>query len=234
MLQVSDLIVELAGLEIIKNVSFRVERGEVVSIIGPNGSGKTTILNTLAGIYRPRRGSIIFDGVEVKNLGVHERVAKGLILVPETRNIFPEMSIYENIVAGAILIKDKNKIREKLEIIYNIFPWMRSRSKQLAGTLSGGEQRMLTIARALMSEPKLLMFDEPSAGLAPKIVAEIYNIIEKLNKELNITVLIVDQNVKKALDLSSKFYILFNGEIVYEGRPGEIDEKNIMRRYFGF
>ncbi len=190
-------------------------------------------MNTLAGIYRPRRGSIVFDGVEIKDLDVHERVARGLVLVPETRNIFPEMSVYENLVAGATLIKDKNKVREKLEVVYSIFPWMRSRSKQLAGTLSGGEQRMLTIARAMMSEPKLLMFDEPSAGLAPKVVAEIYNVIARLNKEFNITILIVDQNVKRALDLSSKFYILSNGEIVFEGKPGEIDEKDLMRKYFG-
>jgi branched-chain amino acid transport system ATP-binding protein len=233
MLQVKDLVVKLSDLEIIKELSINIEKGEIVSIIGPNGSGKTTLLNTLAGIYKAYKGSIIFLGSEINDLKLHERVSKGLILVPEARNLFPEMSIYENLIAGAFLTKNKNKIKERLEIVYNIFPWMRSRSKQLAGTLSGGEQRMLTIARALMSEPKLLMLDEPSAGLAPKIVAEVYKIIKRLNGELNITILLVDQNIKKALEISSRFYILSNGRITYEGKPTEAIERDIIRKYFG-
>jgi branched-chain amino acid transport system ATP-binding protein len=233
MLQVKDLVVKLSDLEIIKELSINIEKGEIVSIIGPNGSGKTTLLNTLAGIYKVYKGSIIFLGSEINDLKLHERVSKGLILVPEARNLFPEMSIYENLIAGAFLTKNKNKIKERLEIVYNIFPWMRSRSKQLAGTLSGGEQRMLTIARALMSEPKLLMLDEPSAGLAPKIVAEVYKIIKRLNEELNITILLVDQNIKKALEISSRFYILSNGRITYEGKPTEAIERDIIRKYFG-
>ncbi len=233
MLQVKNATVKLADLEIISDVSFKVDKGDIVSIIGPNGSGKTTLLNTLAGIYKIHKGSIIFNGEEIKDLKLHERVARGLILVPESRNLFPEMSVYENLLAGAYLLKDRDKIRDKLEIVYNIFPWMKTRSKQLAGTLSGGEQRMLTIARALMSEPKLMMLDEPSAGLAPKIVSEIYNIIVKLNKELGITILLVDQNMKKALDISSMFYILFKGKIIYEGKPTEIDEQGIIKKYFG-
>ncbi len=216
MLKLSNVSVAYSNLEVLHSISIEVNQGEVVTIIGANGAGKSTTLKSVAGLLGKKKGSsILFDGQDITGLEAEKVVATGLALVPEGRRVFPELSVKDNLEMGAYLRhKDKKGIAEDLELVYSIFPRLLERHKQPAKTLSGGEQQMLAIGRSLMSKPKLLMLDEPSTGLAPLVVQEIFKIIRRLNAERGITVLLVEQNAKMALSVADRGYVLKNGEIV--------------------
>jgi len=231
-LDVQNLSSSYYELQVLWDVSFQVEKGDIVSIIGPNSAGKSTILKTIAGTLKPLKGKIFFHGEEITDQPPHLRVKKGLALVPEGRQLFPYLTVYENLESGAHL-KTKSDIEETLELVYQLFPVLKARRNQLAITLSGGEQQMLAIARALMSKPRLLMLDEPSLGLAPLFVEKLYEAIEELNKG-GLTVLLVEQNVYMSLSFSDKAYVVENGKIVMEGRSEELlKEKYIKKAYLG-
>ena len=220
-------------LQVLWNVSFKIDRGELVTIIGPNGAGKTTILNTISGLLRPRSGSIIYLGKRVENLPPHKLVKLGIAHVPEGRRLFPQLSVMENLKMGAYT---RGRVREKdemLEWVFQLFPILKERKNQRASTLSGGEQQMLALGRGLMSKPKLLMLDEPSLGLAPKLVPLVFKVIERVNKE-GITVLLVEQNVHQALESADRSYVLEEGKIVLEGKGKElINNDHVKRAYLG-
>ena len=234
MLVVEDLEVWYGKVKALWGVSLTVQRGEVVGLIGPNGAGKTTTLNAIMGIVKPKDGRILLDGERIDGKETHEIIKKGLFIVPEGRGLFPFLTVEENLLLGAIHGKAWRKRHESLKFIYELFPWMKERRKQLAGTLSGGEQQMLTIARSLMSKPNLLLIDEPSLGLAPKIVSELYRTIRSLRDYYKITILIADQNAHRVLDICDRAYVIENGRIVMEGSPGELrKDKRIREVYLG-
>jgi len=233
-LVVEDLEVWYGKVKALWGVSLTVQRGEVVGLIGPNGAGKTTTLNAIMGIVKPKDGRILLDGERIDGKETHEIIKKGLFIVPEGRGLFPFLTVEENLLLGAIHGKAWRKRHESLKFIYELFPWMKERRKQLAGTLSGGEQQMLTIARSLMSKPNLLLIDEPSLGLAPKIVSELYRTIRSLRDYYKITILIADQNAHRVLDICDRAYVIENGRIVMEGSPGELrKDKRIREVYLG-
>jgi len=220
-------------LQVLWDVSFRIDEGEVVTIIGPNCAGKTTILNTISGLLRPRSGSIIYLSKRVEKLPPHKIVKLGIAHVPEGRLLFPQLSVMENLKMGAYT---RGRVREKdemLEWVFQLFPILKERKNQRASTLSGGEQQMLALGRGLMSKPKLLMLDEPSLGLAPKLVRLVFEVIEKVNKE-GFTILLVEQNVHQALELADRSYVLEEGKIVLEGKGKElINNDHVKRAYLG-
>ena len=220
-------------LQVLWNVSFKIDRGKLVTIIGPNGAGKTTILNTISGLLRPRSGSILYLGKRVENLPPHKLVKLGIAHVPEGRRLFPQLSVMENLKMGAYT---RGRVREKdemLEWVFQLFPILKERKNQRASTLSGGEQQMLALGRGLMSKPKLLMLDEPSLGLAPKLVPLVFEVIERVNKE-GITILLVEQNVHQALESADRSYVLEEGKIVLEGKGKElINNDYVKRAYLG-
>ena len=220
-------------LQVLWNVSFKIDRGKLVTIIGPNGAGKTTILNTISGLLRPRSGSILYLGKRVENLPPHKLVKLGIAHVPEGRRLFPQLSVMENLKMGAYT---RGRVREKdemLEWVFQLFPILKERKNQRASTLSGGEQQMLALGRGLMSKPKLLMLDEPSLGLAPKLVPLVFEVIERVNKE-GITILLVEQNVHQALESADRSYVLEEGKIVLEGKGKElINNDHVKRAYLG-
>jgi len=233
-LVVEDLEVWYGKVKALWGVSLTVQRGEVVGLIGPNGAGKTTTLNAIMGIVKPKGGRILLDGERIDGKETHEMIKKGLFIVPEGRGLFPFLTVEENLLLGAIHGEAWRKRHESLKFIYELFPWMKERRKQLAGTLSGGEQQMLTIARSLMSKPNLLLIDEPSLGLAPKIVSELYRTIRSLRDYYKITILIADQNAHRVLDICDRAYVIENGRIVMEGSPGELrKDKRIREVYLG-
>ena len=203
------------------DVSFNVKEKEVVSIVGSNGAGKTTTLKTVAGLLRPKMGSIRLDGEDLTKTPPHRIVEKGIALVPEGRGLFPVMTVLENLELGAYTKEARGKVKDSLERVFNLFPVLKERKKQLAGTLSGGEQQMLAIARGLMSCPKLLMLDEPSLGLAPFLVKKTFETIKEINEE-GVTVLLVEQNIHHALNMSDRGYVLENGRVVMEGTGEEL------------
>jgi branched-chain amino acid transport system ATP-binding protein len=213
-------------IQVLWDVNLEVHKGEIVAILGPNGAGKTTTLRTIMGLTDLYSGSINYYGKDISKLSPHERVKLGIALVPEGRQLFPHMSVYENLILGAYSIRDERMIRDRLEFIYNLFPFIKTRSWQKAGSLSGGEQQMVAIARALMAYPKLLMLDEPSQGLAPKIVQDVFSTLIKLRDEEDITILIVEQYVKDALEASDRVYVIRGGKIVYEARAKDIKDKS--------
>jgi branched-chain amino acid transport system ATP-binding protein len=213
-------------IQVLWDVNLEVHKGEIVAILGPNGAGKTTTLRTIMGLTDLYSGSINYYGKDISKLSPHERVKLGIALVPEGRQLFPHMSVYENLILGAYSIRDERMIRDRLEFIYNLFPFIKTRSWQKAGSLSGGEQQMVAIARALMTYPKLLMLDEPSQGLAPKIVQDVFSTLIKLRDEEDITILIVEQYVKDALEVSDRVYVIRGGKIVYEARAKDIKDKS--------
>ncbi|MEM3440040.1 MAG: ABC transporter ATP-binding protein [Candidatus Bathyarchaeia archaeon] len=215
------------------DVSIRVDEGEIVSIVGSNGAGKSTTLKTIAGLLRPRSGHIKFNGVDLLKTPPHKIVENGIALVPEGRWLFPLMTVQENLELGAYTKEARRDLKNRLDEVFNIFPILSERRKQLAGTLSGGEQQMLAIARALMSRPKLLMLDEPSLGLAPSIVRRVFEIIERIN-ENGVAILLVEQNIHHALNISDRGYVLENGRVVLSGRSDELLENaHVKKAYLG-
>src|SRR6266849_1994251 len=231
MLDVTDLVTAYGKIEALKGVSVRVEAGKITCLLGPNGAGKTTLMMTIAGILRPRRGSLRLDGCELVGLSPARIVAHGVALVPENRLVFPHMSVRENLLAGAYQRRDKADIAADIEGMYDRFPRLRERREQLAGTLSGGEQQMLAVARALMSRPRLLLMDEPSLGLAPLIVKEIFDIVAKLNRD-GTTIFLVEQNAHMALQVAHQFFLMEQGRVTFSGTPGELAEDEVIQRAY--
>jgi hypothetical protein len=231
MLKINDLKVNYGSIEAVKGVSFEVKENNIVTLIGANGAGKTTILKAITGLIKPAGGKIEFGGEDITGLETSVIISKGITLVPEGRHVFPDMTVLENIKIGAYLRKDS--LSKDIEWIYNLFPRLKERSWQLAGTLSGGEQQMLAVARALMSKPKLLMMDEPSLGLAPIIVKGIFEIIKEIQKA-GVTVLLIEQNANMALNAASYAYVLETGEIILEG-SGEklLEDESVREAYLG-
>ncbi|MCX7653981.1 MAG: ABC transporter ATP-binding protein [Fervidobacterium sp.] len=232
-LEVEGLHVFYGSIHAIKGISFKVDQGKVITLIGANGAGKTTTLSTIAGLVKAKRGRIIFQGKEIQNLAPHNINRLGISLVPEGRRIFPNLTVMENLMMGAYNRKDKDGIKQDLEWVFSLFPRLAERKNQLGGTLSGGEQQMLAISRALMNKPKLLMMDEPSLGLAPILVEEVFEIIKKLNSE-GITILLVEQNAVGALNISHYGYVLEVGNITLEGESKELlKNEQVKKAYLG-
>lgn len=233
LLEVKDLVVSYGAIKALKGISFSVDKGEVISLIGSNGAGKTTTLHSISNLIKKVSGSITFDNVNITNLAADKIVKMGLIQVPEGRRVFANMSVKENLEMGAYLRRDKNEIKKDLEWCYELFPRLKERLTQISGTLSGGEQQMLAMARALMSKPKLLLLDEPSMGLAPILVDEIFDIITKISSS-GTTILLVEQNAYKALSIANRAYILETGNITKEGKAEAlINDKSVISAYLG-
>ena len=214
MLKIDNIHTYYGHIHALKGISLEVKQGEIISLIGANGAGKSTTLLSISGLESPKSGSITFNGTELTKMSPDKIVKLGITQAPEGRRIFPGLTVLENLELGAFLRNDKKQIKKDIEFMYTMFPILGERRKQLGGTLSGGEQQMLTISRALMMEPKLLLLDEPSLGLAPIIVAQIFEEIKRVNKEYNITVFLVEQNANQALKISDRGYVLQNGVII--------------------
>ena len=233
MLEVKDLEVYYGVIPAIKGISFHVEEGEVIALIGANGAGKTTTLQTITGMLNAQAGSIQFEGTELTKIPGHKIVSMGMAHVPEGRRVFAQLSVLENLKLGAYTRKDKTEIEESLKRVYKSFPRLEERKNQLAGTLSGGEQQMLAMGRALMSKPRIVLMDEPSMGLSPIFVEEIFNIIKEISAE-GTTVLLVEQNAKKALSIADRAYVLETGKIVLEGDAKDLlNDESIKKAYLG-
>lgn len=233
MLEVKGLQVYYGVIQALKDISFEVNQGEVIALIGANGAGKTTTLHTLTGLLPAKQGSIIFEGKDITKMPAHKIVEMGIAHVPEGRRVFSQLSVYENLIMGAFTRKDKKEIAENLEKVYTRFPRLKERKNQRAGTLSGGEQQMLAMGRALMSNPKMIVMDEPSMGLSPIFVNEIFDIIEKVSAS-GTTVLLVEQNAKKALSIADRAYVLETGNIVLSGDAKELmNDDSIKKAYLG-
>ena len=231
MLQVKDLFVSYGGIEAVKGISFDVPTGQIVTLIGANGAGKSTTLKTIAGVVKPKSASIVFEGNDITGKTPDFIVKNGITLAPEGRRVFPNLTVKENLIMGAYLRKDN--LDSDFEYVYGLFPRLKERSWQLAGTLSGGEQQMLAVARALMSRPKLIMMDEPSLGLAPIVVKSIFDIIKQINKE-GITVLLIEQNANMALQCADTAYVLETGNITMTGTGAELlSDDRIKEAYLG-
>ena len=232
-LQVTDLKVNYGVIQAIKGVSFEVNEGEVIALIGANGAGKTTILHTVTGLIAPKSGKIEFEGKDITKMPAHKIVTLGMAHVPEGRRVFADLSVYENLLMGAFTRKDKDEIAKTLEMVYKRFPRLRERKNQVAGTLSGGEQQMLAMGRALMSHPKILLMDEPSMGLSPLFVNEIFDIIKEVSAS-GTTVLLVEQNAKKALSIADRAYVLETGKIVLDAAADVLmNDPSIKKAYLG-
>lgn len=229
-LKVENLEVFYGSIQALKGMNFEVRKGEVVSLIGANGAGKTTTLRAISGLV-PCKGSMTFKGQRINDVAAHLRVPMGLAQSPEGRGIFPQMSVLENLQMGAFTRKDKDGIAKDIEHCFQLFPRLREREKQLAGTLSGGEQQMVAISRAMMSKPDLLLLDEPSLGLAPLIIAQIFEIIKKMNSE-GTTVLLVEQNARMALQVSHRAYVIETGKITLTGRGEDLLNDDAVRRSY--
>ncbi len=233
MLELKDVEVYYGMIQAIKGISFEVNEGEVIALIGANGAGKTTTLHTITGLLSPKAGSIFFDGQDITKTPAHKIVSLGMAHVPEGRRVFSQMTVYQNLKMGAYTRSDKSEIDAALEMVYKRFPRLEERKNQLAGTLSGGEQQMLAMGRALMSHPKIILMDEPSMGLSPILVNEIFDIIRSVN-EAGTTVLLVEQNAKKALDIADRAYVLETGKIVTSGDAKELmNDDAIKKAYLG-
>ncbi len=233
MLEVKGLQVYYGVIQALKDISFEVNQGEVIALIGANGAGKTTTLHTLTGLLPAKQGSIIFEGKDITKVPAHKIVEMGIAHVPEGRRVFSQLSVLENLKMGAYTRKDKKEIAENLENVYKRFPRLEERKNQRAGTLSGGEQQMLAMGRALMSNPKMIVMDEPSMGLSPIFVNEIFDIIEKVSAS-GTTVLLVEQNAKKALSIADRAYVLETGNIVLSGDAKELmNDDSIKKAYLG-
>ncbi len=233
MLKVTDMEVYYGVIQAIKGISFEVNQGEVIALIGANGAGKTTILHTVTGLIQAKHGKIEFEGNDITKTPAHKIVSMGMAHVPEGRRVFAQLSVYENLKMGAYTRKDKAEIEETLAMVYSRFPRLEERKNQLAGTLSGGEQQMLAMGRALMSHPKIILMDEPSMGLSPIFVNEIFDIIQEVSAG-GTTVLLVEQNAKKALSIADRAYVLETGNIVLEGDAKQLmNDDSIKKAYLG-
>ncbi len=233
LLEIHDLEVYYGVIKAIKGVSFHVDEGEVIALIGANGAGKTTILHTITGLLSAENGNVMFKDVNISKIPAHKIVSMGMAHVPEGRRVFANLSVLQNLRMGAYTRKDKAGIEASLENVYMRFPRLKERQNQLAGTLSGGEQQMLAMGRALMSDPKILLMDEPSMGLSPIYVNEIFDIIQEVSKA-GTTVLLVEQNAKKALSIADRAYVLETGKIVLEGKAADLlNNEDIKKAYLG-
>lgn len=233
MLEIKDLEVYYGMIQAIKGVSFDVNEGEVIALIGANGAGKTTILHTITGLLNAKKGSVWFEGKDITRIPAHKIVSMGMAHVPEGRRVFANLTVLQNLKMGAYTRKDKNEIDQTLENIYKRFPRLKERQNQLAGTLSGGEQQMLAMGRALMSHPKIILMDEPSMGLSPIFVNEIFDIIKSVSAS-GTTVLLVEQNAKKALSIADRSYVLETGKIVLSGKASDLlNNDSIKKAYLG-
>jgi len=234
-LEIKDLRVQYGKIEAIKGISFVVEQGEIVTLIGANGAGKTTTLKTISGLRPVSSGQIIYDGEDISKLPAHERVHLGISQAPEGRGIFPGMTVLENLEIGKYSRKNrKNEMQEDLEKIYHLFPRLKERSSQAGGTLSGGEQQMLSIGRAMMARPKVLLLDEPSMGLAPMMIQNIFNIITEINVTLGTTILLVEQNAQQALQRANRAYILETGNVVKGAKASDLlNDPAVREAYLG-
>ncbi len=231
MLEINGLNVFYGDYQALFEVTASVASGEIVSLLGANGAGKTTTINTICGFIRPRAGTIQFDGREIQKLPANRIVEKGLIQIPEERMLFPDMTVLENLQMGAYLERARKTLADSLDWVYGLFPVLKNRQTQLAGTLSGGEQQMLAIGRGLMSMPRLLILDEPSLGLAPMLVVEVFQVIRKINQE-GVAILLVEQNAHQSLKISSRAYLLENGSIDMEGKASELMEADYIRESY--
>jgi branched-chain amino acid transport system ATP-binding protein len=233
LLEVENISVQYGAFKALYDVSLTVEDGLIVSIVGANGAGKTTLLNTISGLLRPTSGKITLDGIELTALPGHKIVYEGVVQIPEGRKLFPDMSVYDNLISGAMHPRAKPGREETIEEVFDLFPVLRERRTQLAKSLSGGEQQMLAIGRGLMSKPKLLMLDEPSLGLAPLLVRQIFEIVQEL-KALGLTILLVEQNVRHSLAIADYAYVLETGRIVLSGPGREVlEDEHTKRAYLG-
>ena len=231
MLEVKDLQVYYGVICALKGISFEVNEGEIVSLIGANGAGKTTMMQSVVGMIPKKSGTVIFDGKDISKMPCHKIVQLGMTQVPEGRRIFQELSVYENLMMGAYSVRNQQRFKEDLESVFERFPRLAERRNQIAGTLSGGEQQMLAMSRALMIRPKLLMLDEPSMGLAPILVDQIFEIIKELNKQ-GTTILLVEQNANKALEISDRAYVLETGSISLSGTGAELASSDEVRKAY--
>jgi len=233
LLQVENLEVYYGVIQALKGISFHVNKGEIVSLIGANGAGKTTTLHTITGLLSPKTGSVIFNGTNLTKIPAHRIVPMGLVHVPEGRRIFQNLSVYDNLLLGAYTRKDKTEIERNMAEVFELFPRLKERRAQMAGTLSGGEQQMLAMGRALLSNPEMIVMDEPSMGLSPLLVSEIFDIIQNF-RERGKTVLLVEQNAKKALSVSDRVYVMEIGKIVTEGNAADLlNDERIKKAYLG-
>ncbi len=231
LLEVHDLEVNYGVIRAIKGISFEVNEGEIVTLIGANGAGKTTTMQSTVGLIPKKSGKVIFDGNDITKIPCHKVVHLGMTQVPEGRRIFQELTVYENLLMGAYSIKDKSSFKNDIDSVYERFPRLFERKNQVAGTLSGGEQQMLAMGRAIMSHPKLLMLDEPSMGLSPLLVDQVFEIIKQINKD-GTTILLVEQNAGKSLAISDRAYVLENGEIVLSGTGKELSESEMVKKAY--
>ncbi|MFQ5912611.1 MAG: ABC transporter ATP-binding protein [Nitrospinota bacterium] len=231
LLRIEGLITHYERVPALREINLRVEEGEIVAVIGANGAGKTTLINTISGLVRPTKGRIEFQGEAVHRLPVHQVLQRGIVQVPEGRKVFPDMTVFENLKIGAYLQKDRDAVQKTLEEVIAHFPILAERRALAAGSLSGGEQQMLAIGRALMSQPKLLMLDEPSLGLAPLFVARVAEIVRGVHQR-GITILLVEQRAKMALTLADRGYVMETGKIVIEGTSGELRSNNLVKKAY--
>ena len=231
MLEISDLETSYGKIQALKGVTLSAKAGAVTCLLGPNGAGKTTLMMSIAGILRPTRGSIKFDGAELVGRSPAEMVERGLALVPENRLVFPALTVRENLMAGAYRRRDKVAIHSDIDKMFDRFPRLKERIEQTAGTLSGGEQQMLAVARGLMSRPRMLLMDEPSVGLAPLVVAEIFAIIRQLHQE-GVSIFLVEQNAHMALKVAQHFYLMEQGRVSFSGTPGQLAEDDVVQRAY--
>jgi len=234
MLEVNNINVAYNGTQVLWDVSLKVEEGEIVALVGANGAGKTTTLKTIIGLLSPLSGSITFEGERIDGIPARMVISRGISMVPEGRRVFPYMTVRENLELGAYTEKQKARVQENMERVFNLFPILRERQDQLAGTFSGGEQQMLVIGRALMSRPRFLMVDEPSLGLAPTIVATVFDVIKSLHQEGNTTILLVEQNVRKSLEIAQRAYVLETGRVVLSGKSKDLlANEKVRTAYLG-
>ena len=233
MLEVKNLSVSYGAIDAVKDISFTVNAGEIVSLIGANGAGKTTTLHTITGLVPAKSGSVMYNGVDLLKTHNNKIVTLGMAHIPEGRHVFTRMSVEENLEMGAFSLKDQSDLKKDLDMVYGLFPRLKERRNQKAGTLSGGEQQMLAMGRALMSHPKTILMDEPSMGLSPKLVKEIFSIIRKLHEQ-GITILLVEQNAKMALSIADRAYVLETGRITMEGDAKELlNNEQVRKAYLG-
>jgi len=235
MLKLTQVETQIGGLQIIHQVSLEINKGEFVALLGSNGAGKTTLFRTIAGVLKPNGGAIEFEGASIHRMPVHKIVEMGLVLCPQGRQLFPELSVEKNLILGAFQKRrDKKRLQKNIDKVYEIFPILKERKNQQAGTFSGGEQQMLAIGRSLMSEPKLLLLDEPSVGLAPLIVKQIGKIISDINEEMDTTIFLSEQNANMALNITERGYVLENGQCVLSGECSQLqNDENVRKAYIG-